>query len=314
MDVENKTAVVTGGASGIGKAIAAALIERGGRVVIADIDETALREAVADLGKQAEPLVCNVRDPQSIEKLADDSWALLGGVDLAFANAGLGPGAPLLQATVQQFDVIYEVNIRGSWLTCAAFGRRMAAAGRAGHLCVTGSEHSLGMQHAMLGHYTASKHAVLGWADVMRHELPESITISVLCPGIVNTRLHDSTRGTELPPADQDTLAMGIALMNRGMDAADVAAICLRGIADNAFIIPTHASSRHAAQRRWQEIDGAFAAFAPPGSASEKYEMNRILAETMALFTNRAAPLSGPVAASGEPGRAAGPRTETRRG
>lgn len=289
MKVENRKAVVTGGASGIGKAIAAALIERGGHVVLADVDGEAARQAAQELGGNAHALACNVRDPTAVESLVAEAWGYLGGADLVFANAGLGPGAPLLEATVEQFDVIYEVNMRGSWLTCAAFARRMITEGRSGHLCVTGSEHSLGMQHPMIGHYTASKHAVLGWADVMRHELPKTVKISVLCPGIVNTRLHHATRNTELPPPDADAIALGDALMSRGMAAEEVAAICLRGISDDAFLIPTHASSRHAAERRWREIDAAFSAYAPPGSESEKYEMNRILSETVAQMSEGSA-------------------------
>ena len=182
MQIDQSRAVITGGASGIGKAIAKSLLSRGGQVVIADIDEAAIASALSELGDNATGMTCNVRDIEDVDKLADDSWQHLGEVDLVFANAGLAPGAPLIEATEDQFDVIYEVNIRGAWATCKAFALKMIANDAKGHLCVTGSEHSLGMQHPMMGHYTASKHAVLGWADVMRAELPENVDISILCP------------------------------------------------------------------------------------------------------------------------------------
>ena len=284
MNIENKKAVITGGASGIGKAIAEALVAKGCTLVLVDLDSEAVDATAAELGEQVSARTCNVRDVAAVDQLAKECWDEIDGVDLVFANAGIGPGAPMLEATAEQFDVIYEVNVRGSWATCAAFARLMAAEGRPGHLCVTGSEHSLGMPHPMLGHYTSSKHAVLGWADVMRVELPDHIGISILCPGIVKTKLYDGTRNTELAAPDEGSMAMGKALMEKGMDAEDVARTCLQGISDGAFFIPTHASARHASERRWQEVDAAFAKYAPAGSDSEKYEMNELMAGTMAEF------------------------------
>jgi len=282
MKIEGARAVVTGGASGIGRAIAAQLAARECRLMIADVDAAAAEQTASSLGANVRFTVCNVRNGAEIESLAEVAWRELGGVDLVFANAGAGPGAPLLEATAEAFDIIYETNVRGSLLTCTNFARRMIDEGRSGHLCVTGSEHSIGMQHTMMGQYTASKHAVLGWADVLRYELPEQVGISVLLPGIVATRFYDATRNTELPPPEPDMQAFGEALMRKGMPAEEVAGICLRGVEDGAFLIPTHACSRAAMTQRCEELGAAFDRYAPAGSGSEKYEVNALIHETLA--------------------------------
>ena len=109
-------------------------------------------------------------------------------------------------------------------------------------------------------------------------------TSAFYAPGMVNTQLYNSTRNTELEALDEGTLELGVALMSQGMGAEQVAEVCLMGIEQGSFFIPTHASARHAAVRRWEEVDQSFSDFAPKGSESEKYEMNAILADTMARF------------------------------
>ena len=271
------TAVVTGGASGIGRAIAEALAANDCRVVIADIDIREAERVAVALGDKVSALAVNVRNVAAVEALAEQSWAELGGVDLVFANAGAGPGTSLLNASAAEFDYIYEVNVRGAWATAAAFGRRMVDECREGHICITGSEHSLGMQHIGTGFYAASKAAVFAMADVLRAELPEWIGISLLCPGVTRTHFYDGGRQSGLPPPSPEAEAFAREVLGRGMPAEEVAEIALKAVERGAWIIPTHAASRKAADIRAEEIAGAFDRFAPPSPDAEKYEVRKLI-------------------------------------
>jgi len=264
MELRAINALITGGASGIGRAVAAALAARDCRVVIADIDAEAAAEAATAIGANAIAMPCDVADGAAVERLLADAWSALGGIDFAFANAGIAPAGRLLEASLAALDAIHAVNVRGALATCVGAARLMIAHDRPGHLCVTGSEHSVGLQHAGSGHYTASKHAVLGWADVLRAELPATIGLSVLLPGIVDTGLYQAARHSGLPDPDPRQQAFAKALMARGMPAEHIAAMLIRGVADGAFLIPTHGASYAAAATRWAEIDAAYRRYADP--------------------------------------------------
>ena len=161
METKGRTAVITGGASGIGAALAEAMVADGGRVVIVDINKDAAEAHAARLGDAALAIACNVADVAGVEAMAGEAWNWLGGVDLVFANAGVSVARPLLKASEAEFDVTMGVNLKGVWATARAFAARMIDADHAGHLCLTASEHALGLQHPGNGFYTASKHGVL---------------------------------------------------------------------------------------------------------------------------------------------------------
>ncbi len=282
MDWQRKRAVVTGAASGIGLAIARELAARGARVVMSDIAAEALREAVAGIGEAALAMECDVGDPDAIERLAADTQEALGGIDFAFANAGVIANGPLTKGTAAEFDWVYAINVRGAWATMAAFTRIMAAQDAGGRICVTASEHSLGLQHAGAGFYTASKHAVLGLAEVFRAELPAKVGISVFCPGLVATNLADLERPAGLPQPKQQQREFGRAVQARGMRAEEAARAALDGVARGDFYIVTHPNAHAAAKHRFEEIDAAFAAQAPVGPDAGRYDVNRIVAEMLA--------------------------------
>lgn len=274
-----KRAVVTGAASGIGRALAIGLAERGARVVMADIAEPALRDAAAEIGDAAIAMRCDVADPAAVDRLAAAARNALGGVDLVFANAGVLANGALIKGTAAEFDWIYGINVRGAWATTAAFARIMADQPEGGRICVTASEHSLGLQHAGAGFYTASKHAVLGLAEVFRAELPATIAISVFCPGLVATGLADVERPAGLPVPKPHQRDFGRAVQAQGMRAEDAARAALDGVARGDFYIVTHPNAHAAAARRFAEIDAAFAAQAPVGEDADRYDVNRIVAE-----------------------------------
>ena len=278
MIVSGSKAVVTGGASGIGRAIACELAARGAQVLIADINSARAESTAAEIGLGVIATHCDVASHDSVNALAEHADKAIGGIDLVFANAGVSVGGGLLDATPAALDWIYGVNVRGAWNTLSVFGKRMRDSGRTGHVCLTGSEHSLGMQHAGMGLYTLTKMAVLGMADVLRAELPETISVSVLCPGLVETELYLSKRTGPLPQDPDAMLAFAQKVMARGMPAGDVGRAAVEGVERGEFMIVTHAVSLPAARRRWEEIAGAFATHAPPTSEAERYGVNAVIA------------------------------------
>lgn len=257
-----KTVLITGAASGIGEALAGEHIARGDHVIAVDRDGDALGP-LASPGADTHAL--DVSDVDGVEALTGRVWAACGGVDIVYANAGVSSGGRVLKATPQQFAACFNVNLIGAWATLRAVAVRMIDAGRPGALCVTGSEHSLGFQHAGAGVYTASKHAVLGLADVLRHELPETITLSVLCPGLTATGMG------ETPGASEAANAMGRAVMAEGLDPRVVARAAMAGTERGDFIITTHAASRLGWDTRVADIEAGFASVPPEGADIERY-------------------------------------------
>ena len=281
MDTTNKTAVITGGASGIGAALAAAIQSRGGQAIIVDIDGEAAEAKAAELGDGVSAMACDVSDVAAVEAMAEAAWSKLGGVDLVFANAGLGVGRPLLKATEAEFDITLNVNLKGVWATAKAFATRMITTDRGGHICLTGSEHSLGLQHPGNGFYTAAKHGVLALGDVFRAELPETIGMSVLCPGLTATGIGEtSVKAAGLDAPNLQRAAMVQAVMAAGKPASEVAAETLAAIERGDFLIMTECSAYAAAERRADEVKAAFGAQAPMGGADEmKYHVDTVVAK-----------------------------------
>ena len=281
MNVNGKTAVVTGGATGIGAALAQQLADRGCKVIIADYDIEGAEKTASGLGGGATAVKFDAADIGSVEAMAEKVWGETGGVDFVFANAGVSSGSPLLQATPEQFDWQFGVNARGVWATAKAFLNRMIEAGREGHLTITASEHSLGLQHLGNGIYTGTKHAVLGLAEVLRAETPETIGVSAFCPGLVATELHNAGRFGVVPDAPAEMKAIGAAIMGKGMSAADVAKAAVDGTERGDFYIVTHPAAFAAAEKRYQEIKAAFEAQAPMTEEAKQYDVNTVVASVL---------------------------------
>lgn len=269
-DLTDKRAVVTGGGSGIGRALCLALADAGMDVVAADLDRAGAEETaalVADRGRRGVALPCDVTSEDSVRELADAAWAELGGVDLIWNNAGVVTTRPFLDTTLDDLRWVLDVNTVGVFLGMVEFGRRFAEQGTPARVVVTGSEHSLGVANLLSAPYTASKHAVLALADVMRREVPDHIGVSVLCPGLVTTRLWDAERNREDGHAGEGMMDsdLGSQLFAAGMPADELAAAAVEGIQRGDFLIVTHAHSRRFAAERCDEVLGAFDARSLPG-------------------------------------------------
>ena len=287
MDLNGKSAVVTGGGNGIGRALCLALAGEGVNVVVADIDGASAR-AVADevrgAGVEAIGVATDVTDEDAVNALAEAAWRTFASVEILVNNAGvMHPSAPLAATSAADFDWVFAVNVRGAMHGIRAFVPRFIASGRECRVVNTASEHALGVPHIGGGLYTASKHALLGLSDVLRREVPAHVGVSVLCPGIVASTLWRATERRQ-PVYGGSVEAPGAAgaFMDQvGMPAEEVAARAVEGIGKGVFYIVTHPHAVGIARARWNEQEMAFAAQAPRWAGDEKYDLEPVMRQLM---------------------------------
>jgi NAD(P)-dependent dehydrogenase (short-subunit alcohol dehydrogenase family) len=187
-DLSGKRAFVTGGATGIGRAIATALAACGVKVAIADLDIEGAREAAAAaLGALA--IEIDVRDRGSVERAFSRALAELGGCEILIANAGVSTMQHALLLTDEEWDFNFAVNARGVFLTNQIAARHFVANGAG---CIVNTASLAGKVGApLLAHYSASKFAVLGWTQAFARELaPKGIRVNAVCPGFVKTGMQ----------------------------------------------------------------------------------------------------------------------------
>jgi len=191
--LRDKVCVITGGASGIGFAMATRFKAAGMHVAIADIESTALAAATSELGPDVLGVTCDVTSPDSMTLLRDAVVDRFGAVHLVCLNAGVATSGPLLETPLSSWRWLLEVNVLGVVNGIHAFGPGLVEQGE-GHLVCTASASGL-INAAALGAYGATKHAVVGLAGVLRDELaPSGVGVSVVCPGVVRTRIFESER------------------------------------------------------------------------------------------------------------------------
>lgn len=198
-ELKGKTAVVTGAASGIGKALAAKCCAEGINVVLADVEESALAKACDELGAGAAKVVgvlTDVSQPRAVDELARKTLDAFGGVDLLFNNAGVGAGSTVWESTLEDWTWVMGVNLWGVIHGIRTFVPIMLKQNRPAHIVNTASIAGL-----IKGHHSASyavtKHAVVALTEQLAVEFERvkaPIKASVLCPSWVNTRINESGR------------------------------------------------------------------------------------------------------------------------
>ena len=190
-DLSGKTAIVTGGATGIGKAIAMSLAAHGVRIAIADLNPEAAKAAAAQLGKEARAFGLDVSKRASVEKTFAEIEKALGSYDILIANAGVSTMNRAIDLTDEEWDFNFSVNIKGVFLTNQAAIRYFLARQKKGVIVNTAS--LAGKVGApLLAHYSASKFAVLGWTQALAREVaPQGIRVNALCPGFVKTSMQE---------------------------------------------------------------------------------------------------------------------------
>jgi NAD(P)-dependent dehydrogenase (short-subunit alcohol dehydrogenase family) len=266
--LEGRGAVVTGGASGIGFATARELGRRKARVLIADIEATALARAVEQLedeGIEAHGVECDVTSFDAVQSLAAESFDRLGRVHIVFNNAGVALGGPVAALTHDEWRWIVDVDLWGPIHGVEAFLPRILEQNDGGHLLFTASFAGL-VPNVGLGAYCVAKYGVVALAEVLHRELRASgIGVSVLCPMRVATNIGTSerNRGSAYggPPATPPLLdaAASDDLAGRILPVDDVARMTVDAIIPNRLYVLPHEEAREAIRRRFARIDGAFA-------------------------------------------------------
>ena len=190
IDLRGKGAVVTGGAAGIGLAIARALARAGARVAIADIDHAEAERSAADVGGGAFGLSIDVRQRASVEKAFAAIVDRLGGYQILCANAGVSTMNLVVDLTDDEWDFNFDVNARGVFLTNQCAVRYFLRTGIKGVIVNTASL-AAKWGAPWLAHYSASKFAVMGFTQALAREVaPQGIRVNCVCPGFVRTGMQ----------------------------------------------------------------------------------------------------------------------------
>jgi NAD(P)-dependent dehydrogenase (short-subunit alcohol dehydrogenase family) len=267
---EGRGAVITGGASGIGFATAAEFARRGARVVLADIDQTALDAAVEQLragGAEAHGVLCDVTKLDAVEHLADESFSLLGGVNLVFNNAGIAYAGPVADVTHGDWRWVIDVDLWGPIHGVEAFLPRLREQGGDRHIMFTSSFAGM-VGNAYLGPYSVAKFGVVALAEGLSRELKaEGIGVSVLCPMIVDTplmvnseRSRSSDYGARSEQSDEGLqgLTSVVTPTDAEVTADDVARLTADAVLANRLYILPHHASRESIRRRFERIDRTY--------------------------------------------------------
>jgi NAD(P)-dependent dehydrogenase (short-subunit alcohol dehydrogenase family) len=192
ISLEGRTAVVTGGARGIGLAIATRFAEAGANVLIGDLNKPGAEEAAETIarkfGRGAIGAELDVTSGGSIAAVADRAVRELGGLDIWVNNAGIYPSTPLLQLTDHDWDKVLDINLRGTFIGAREAGRRMVQAGRGGVIINLASTAGYRAAGPGVAHYVSSKHAVRGLTKSLAVEFgPHGIRVLALAPTLIET-------------------------------------------------------------------------------------------------------------------------------
>ncbi|MCP5068860.1 MAG: SDR family NAD(P)-dependent oxidoreductase [bacterium] len=262
-DLKGKVAFVTGGASGIGLAMAEAFAEEGMKVVLADIEAEALKKAEGDLlasGAEVIGVQCDVSDHGSVSAAAERAIEAFGKVHILCNNAGVAPAGPLDETTPEDWKWCLGVNLMGVVHGIQILVPRIKEHGEGGHVVNTASIAGL-MALPTVGIYAATKYAVVGISETLRGELlPDGIGVSVLCPSFVKTRLHEGYRNrpSELSVGPEEPNEFMAQMLAVATEPKVIAERVIRGVKRGDLYILPHADAKAGFEARANEILAAF--------------------------------------------------------
>ncbi len=256
MQLENGVAFITGGASGIGLALAQIFAGERMRIVLADIDSAQLVLAARGLPGEVLTVTMNVADREHWAAAKKRVMETFGRVDVLCNNAGIGPdGQQLADMNPESFERIIAINLTGVFNGIATFADHMRQRG-SGHILNTASMAGLN-PIPTIGGYVAAKFGVVGLSEVLCQELaPSGVGVTVLCPGLVNTRLAETTQaitqGAPLPSAANLSLSLG------AISADQVARVALQAIREKRLYALTNPEYRDAVEARCRRLLESF--------------------------------------------------------
>ena len=268
-----KTAVITGAGSGLGREFALLGAKLGMRLVLADVQQDALKQTEASamaLGADVLSQVCDVRNGDQVESLAQRAVQRFGSIHLVFNNAGVGAGGLIWESTQHDWEWVLGVNVWGVVHGVRVFTPIMLASEKAdptfqGHIVNTASMAGLLIPPAM-GVYNVSKHAVVALTETLYHDLSlieSGLGVSVLCPYFVPTGISqsESVRPSDAKPAEPATRSQQLsqAMLEKAVtagkvSAAEVAQMTFDAIRARQFYIYSHPQALGNVDRRMQDI------------------------------------------------------------
>ncbi|MGV0790009.1 SDR family NAD(P)-dependent oxidoreductase [Mycolicibacterium sp. XJ2] len=264
-----RAAVITGGASGIGFAAAQEFARRGARIMLSDIDSTALDRAVADLrgdGVDAHSMVCDVRKFDDVNRLADEAFGVFGDVHLVFNNAGIAYAGPIAQTSHDDWRFVIDVDLWGPIHGVEAFLPRLIAQEADSHIAFTSSFAGL-IPNVGLGPYCVAKYGVVALAETLSREVrANGIGVTVLCPMIVDTNLLANTERVRSEDYGPATASGADSVQQLASDPSDdsvlnvdeVARLTADAIEANRLYVLPHSAARGSIRRRFERIDRTF--------------------------------------------------------
>ncbi len=272
-DLAGRTAVVTGGGSGVGRGISLGLAAEGMKVAVLDLDGAAaerVAEEIAASGAESLGISVDVTSPEQLAAAAKEVGARFGNVNLLCANAGvILPLGPLSEKSDSDWEYVFSVNLHGVVKTVNAFLPGLRAADEA-HIVNTASLGGvLTVPQIPLGIYTSSKYACVGYSECLRGELAgEGIGVSVLCPGVVESDLYatsaalrpDRFGGPHTAVAASVDSSVSSAVAPIAMPAEDVGPIVVRGVRENRLHIFTHPEALPVVEARFAGMRADFEA------------------------------------------------------
>ena len=261
-DFNNKVVAITGGATGIGFALAMSLGAEGAKIIIGEPRQEALDSAIArlaEMGIEAIATPLDVANLASVEAFADVAWKHYGRVDVLINNAGVtGARGSIHRVEVAEARKLFDVNFFGVWHGCAVFSARMIDQGTQAAIYNLGSENSLFVAVPKSVAYVASKHAVFGLSESLRNDLPDFIHVGTIFPGYVDTPLTAQAEG--------------------GMNAEYFAEIVKQQIKNGAHVIVSHSHNIVHIDKRHEELTDAYATYAPRYEGDEEYDVATLIA------------------------------------
>jgi NAD(P)-dependent dehydrogenase (short-subunit alcohol dehydrogenase family) len=268
-ELKDRVAVITGGASGIGLAMAKRFAREGMKLVLADVEEDALRKVEQEFRKAGIPVLAirtDVSRSHDVERLAEKTLATFGAVHLVCNNAGVAPGGVVWESTVADWEWVLGVNVWGVIHGVRVFVPIMQRQDTPCHIVNTASVAGL-LSVPGMGIYCVSKHAVVTLSECLHHDLTErgsKIGVSLLCPAFVPTGIVDSERNRPAllrnpsrarTPEDQAREEqMRHAVQSGRVSAEMVADMVLDAIRQERFYIFTHPRIKPAIQSRMEDV------------------------------------------------------------